>query len=195
MLPWFHDASSGLTSSVDPWSCKRLHGQALGDPNSETGWRCQTSTWRKGVKFASQAEALLFKSECTHFGTVPLAVFYAYPALCLGFRMGPSRIHCGIPRKPKMQAHCNIVASTLALHGSPGLNSWRPVVILCAAPCRWVSHFRCPFTPKSWCDRQGLGKAGPSGRSRPRCLSNPTIGLERDALRAGCNTPADWRSG
>jgi hypothetical protein len=68
MLHWFvHNVACGLTSSLLPCSCRRLHGQALADPSSEKGWRIQARTWCKGVMSASQAEALQLKCECVHF--------------------------------------------------------------------------------------------------------------------------------
>jgi hypothetical protein len=80
---------------------------------------------------------------CLFLWTVSLAAFCVYPALCLGLRVGSSRIHCGIPRKPKMQAHCNIMASIFCRHAEV-LGSIPAVSFYFSRNFPlWVSYLRC----------------------------------------------------
>jgi hypothetical protein len=116
MLPWFHDASSGLTSFLIPWSCSKVAWpSAWPKLSARMAKSDEHMVWRHHVRFASRRSLFQIRI-CPFLGAVPLAVSCAYPALCLGFRLGPFQIHCRIPWKPKMQARCNIVAGTFARH-------------------------------------------------------------------------------
>jgi hypothetical protein len=181
---------------LSPCSCKRVHGQALGDPSFETGWRTLTSTWCKGVTSASQAEALQLKSEGVHFfGLCPWPRSAYTRRFALAFEGEALQLIAEFRKSRNASPLRYSGEHFLSSRRGPGFNSRRRVFIFRVFVSNGFHIFAAPHST-IMVRQTRTGESCPSrGEPTPRCLSHRALGLKRDALRGGCNTPADWRSG
>jgi hypothetical protein len=152
MLPWFHDASSGSTSSLTPWSCKLLHmaklwgTQAL-KQDGEVRWAHGVRATRplRKQRPSCSNPTVSFSLACAPRRVLRIRGALSMPRLSSG-TLSDSPRNSANPKNASPLHHGG--EHFRPSRGSPGFNPRRRVLIL-RGTFLWVSHCRCPVTPQS----------------------------------------------
>ena len=120
MLPWFHDASSGSTSSLTPWSCKLLHmaklwgTQAL-KQDGEVRWAHGVRATRplRKQRPSCSNPTVSFSLACAPRRVLRIRGALSMPRLSGGTLSDSPR---NSAKPEKMQVRCTIAASIFARH-------------------------------------------------------------------------------